>query len=180
MRIIHEMQQQVSQAEFALLTDRSAARVSQWAAEGTLRPGGTALEWLHAVINRLATEAAGRASDGPLDLSQERAALARSARELNEQKLSVLRGEFASISLLADVLATASQAVAERFDHLPGTLKRACPDLPAEAVAQVLGVIATARNEWARGTAELVQRRLTEDEDDEPTDDDEAAAEPAA
>lgn len=173
MLIFQELSRPISQTAFGRMVGRSEARVSQLVADGTLPAGGTALEWLHAYIDRLSAEAAGRASDGPLDLSQERAALARSAREMNEQKLSVLRGEYAPIGLLADVLAAASAAVVDRFDALPGRLRKECPDLPEGARDAIASTLASARNEWIRSTAELAIARLEElaGTDDEPEQD---------
>lgn len=156
-----------TQQDLALILGVTEGRVSQWSSEGLLRPGGTLLEWTHAVLSRLREQAAGRYTEGPLDLSQERAALAREQRAGLEIKNAVLRGDYAAVTLLADVLATASQAVSERFDHLPGVLKKACPQLDDAARDQVVAVIAAARNEWVRATAELVRARLAED-DDEP------------
>ena len=75
---------------------------------------------------------------GTLDLGQERARLAREQRIGIEIKNAVLRGEYAPISLLAEVLASASQAVAERFDHLPGQIKRVAPTLPPAVIRQLL------------------------------------------
>lgn len=161
-----------SQADFARLIGRSEGRVSQLLAEGTLTPGASALQWLQAYVDRLSAEAAGRASDGPLDLAQERAALARAQRALIEDKLAVNRGEYAPVLLLAQTLAAASQAVAERFDHLPGRVRRAVPGLPSSALDQVLAVIAEARTEWVAQTVALLSARIadTDSDDVEPED----------
>lgn len=166
--MVDSLKQSITQAAFAELVGRSEGRVAQLAADGTLRPGATALEWLRAFIDRLAEHAAGRFAEGELDLAQERAALAKVQREGLEIKNAALRGEYASIDLLADVLATASQAVAERFDHLPGDLKKACPQLDDAGRDAVVAVIAAARNEWVRATAELVRQRVAEDDDADP------------
>jgi phage terminase Nu1 subunit (DNA packaging protein) len=106
---------------------------------------------------------------GGLDLVQERAALAREQRHGIELKNAVARGEFAPIALLSEVLATASMSVVERFEQLPGALKKTCPDLPEAARDQVMGLLANARNEWVRSTAELVSSRIgmSDDGDDE-------------
>jgi hypothetical protein len=64
------------------------------------------------------------------------------------------------------VLASASQAVAERFEHLPGVLRKFCPELTESQRDQIFGVIASARNEWVNSTAQLVAKSLTEEEDD--------------
>jgi phage terminase Nu1 subunit (DNA packaging protein) len=160
----------VTQAEFARLVGRSEGRVSQLVTDGTLPAGGTGLVWLRAFVDRLSAEAAGRHTGGPLDLGQERAALARSQREAVDMRNAVSRGEFAPIALLAEVLATASQAVAERLDHLPGTLKKACPQLTNVDRDHVLSVIASARNEWVRATAALVSQRIALTDDDAEAD----------
>jgi len=123
-----------------------------------------------AYIRRLREQAAGRmgATENGLDLAAERAALAKAQREGVEIKNNVLRGDYAAVTLLAEVLANASQSVAERFDHLPGLLRKTLPDLPQAAVDQVMAVIATARNEWTRSTVELVRTSLAAPDDDEP------------
>jgi phage terminase Nu1 subunit (DNA packaging protein) len=156
---------------FAAIVGISDARGSQLKAEGVLpEQGGSLLQWLRAYIARLREVAAGRYSEGPLDLGQERAALARSQREGIEIKNAVLRGEFARIELLTQVLATASQAVSDRFDHLPAMVRRACPTLPEAALRPVLTVIAAARDEWVRSTVELVARDLAADDDEDGDD----------
>lgn len=162
-----------TQSQFAELVGIAQPTVSRWISDGLLPEDGTCADWLRAYCGRLREQAAGRYTEGELDLSQERAALARAQREGIELKNAVLRGEYAPISLLAETLASASQAVAERFDHLPGTLKKACPDLTEADRAQILGVIAGARNEWVRQTARLVAAGfdvdLPEDDDDQDT-----------
>ena len=70
---------------------------------------------------------------------------------------------------LAEVLASASQAVAERFDHLPGQIRRAVPTLPPAVTDQVMRVIAEARNEWVRATVALVTAKVLAADD--PADD---------
>ena len=157
----------IPQAVFAGLVGVSEGRVSQLASEGLLPDGGSMRQWLLAYCGRLREQAAGRYTEGPLDLSQERAALAREQRLGLEIKNLALRGQYASISLLAQVLASASQAVAERFDHLPGMLKKTCPQLSDAERDQVVAIIASARNEWVRSTAELVAATF-EDQEDEP------------
>jgi phage terminase Nu1 subunit (DNA packaging protein) len=130
-----------------------------------------------AYCHRLREQAAGRLGSevGGYDLTHERAALAREQRIGIELRNARERGEYASITLLAQVLATASQAVAERFDHLPGDLRKKCPDMTDAQRDTVLATIVAARNEWTRTTAELVAAQLEDDygdlfevPDDEP------------
>ena len=156
---------EIAQGHFAELVDISSARVSQLLSEGVLPSSGTGLQWLHAYCHRLREQAAGRHTDGPLNLAQERAALAREQRAGIEIKNGVLRGEYAAISLLSETLGSASQAVAERFDHLPGRIKNAVPDLTAAVLDQVLAVIAEARNEWVIQTVALVSAIVDDDAD---------------
>jgi len=50
--------------------------------------------------------------------------------------------------------------VVDRFEQLKGALRKACPTLADDAKATVMQVIASARNEWIRSTARLVQDKL--------------------
>lgn len=145
--------------------------ISQQAVSAAGIPPGTLGEMLIAYCTRLREQAAGRMSaDGEgLDLVQERAALARSQREAQDMKNAVARGDYAPVGLLADVLGAASSAVVDRFEQLDGALRKACPDLPEAARVAVQQVIASARNEWIRSTASLVEAQLADvaEDDDE-------------
>lgn len=159
------------QADFGAMVGISQQAVSDLVSRGVLEDGQPLRQWLLAYCGRLREQAAGRAgaTDGGLDLAQERAALARSQRVGIDIKNAVLRGDYAAVELLSEVLATASQAVAERFDHLPGQLRKACPDLQPAAIDQVMTAIASARNEWVRTTVALVTASLDQaDDDDDP------------
>lgn len=166
------MGQAVTQAEFGAAVGVSQQAVSEMLRTGVLPEGGTFSDWLLAYCGRLREQAAGRMgwTDGGLDLTQERAALAREQRLGIEIKNALARREYAPVRLLAEVLAAASQAVAERFDHLPGHLKKTCPELTDGQRDQVAAVIASARNEWTRGTAELVAAHLEQDDDNDGPD----------
>lgn len=156
------------QADFGALVGISQQAVSDMVSKGVLENGAPLREWLAAYCGRLREQAAGRLGSevGGLDLAQERAALARAQREGIELKNGVLRGQFASVELLAEVLAAASQAVNERFEHLPGEVRKSCPELPQEAIDQVLEIIAKARNDWVKGTAALIAAQLADTDDD--------------
>lgn len=162
------MAAQGTQAELAELVGVSQQNISSLMGEGKLPPMGPLGEMLHAYCRRLRDQAAGRLGTevGGLDLVQERAALAREQRLGIEIKNAVARGDYAPVALLAEVLAAASQAIVERFEQLPGMLKKACPDLPDAAREQVMTTLANARNEWVRATCELVARRFDDESDD--------------
>lgn len=83
--------EQITQADFGRLVGITQARVSELARSGVLPAGGTAGSWLHGYCAHLRAQAAGRA--GQLDLSQERAALARTQNALAELKLAEERRE---------------------------------------------------------------------------------------
>ena len=156
----HALGQPCNQADFADLVGVTQQAVSELVVSGVLVRGGTAGQWLLAYTARLREQAAGRDATGML--TQERAALAREQRVGQEIKNRVAQGEYAPVGLLADVLAAASAGVVDRFDSLPGLLRKACPDLPTEARDAVMRVMTSARNEWVRATAELAIRALDE------------------
>ena len=166
------MDRAVTQAAFGAAVGVTQQAVSELVRAGVLPDGGTFGDWLLAYCGRLREQAAGRMgwNEGGLDLTQERAALAREQRIGIEIKNALARREFAPVRLLAEVLASASQAVAERFEHLPGHLKKSCPDLTDGQRDQVGAVIASARNEWIRSTAELVTATLEQADDEYPAD----------
>lgn len=163
----------ITQVRFGELVGVSQQAVSEFIKAAALGPGVSAADTLIAYCERLREMAAGRGNGeiGGLDLVQERAALAREMRMGHEIKNAVARGEFAPIVLLAEVLALASQAVVERFEQLPGMLKKACPEMPDAGRDQVMTMLAGARNEWEARTRELVVKRLEEEvESDEAAD----------
>ena len=100
----------VTQAEFAADVGISQQAVSELVLNGVLKEGDTEAQWLLAYCLRLREQAAGRLETGSLSLSQERAALAREQRIGIEIKNAVLRGRYADVELLGEVLASASQA----------------------------------------------------------------------
>ncbi len=171
-----DLSRPLSQAQFGELVGVSQQAVSDFIRTAALGPV-TGHELLLAYCERLREVAAGRGSleAGGLDLVQERAALAREQRIGHEIKNEVARKTYAPIALLAETLALASQAVSERFEQLPGALKKACPDLPEAARDQVMRAITDARNQWVDNTRQLaVQQLAGESEDDQPEEVDQA------
>lgn len=172
--ILAALAQPGTQKDFAALVGISQAAASQWAAAGLLAPGDTLGAWLLAYCERLRQQARQRLGDGALDLVQERAALARAQRIGYEMRNEQALADYAPAELLRRVLATTSAGMAGHIDSLPNQIWRAVPDLPEAARAAVLNIIASARAEWVRSTAELADRSLPEpehDHDDSPMDD---------
>lgn len=166
-----DMASDAIQAVVADIVGVTQQNISSLQGEGKLPAFGSTGQMVHAYCQRLRDQAAGRlgAEIGGLDLVQERAALAREQRLGIEIKNAVARGEFAPISLLSEVLATASQSVVERFEQLPSLLKKSCPDLPDSAREQVMTLIAAARNEWVRSTEALVLAKADDADTDTDT-----------
>ena len=160
--MLFDLDIQAKQADVALIVGISQPTISVLMSEGKIPAAGTLRELIHAYCHRLREQAAGRLGSevGGLDLSQERAALAREQRMGYEIKNAVLRSEYAPIGLLAEVLATASQSIVERLEQLPGQLKKACPELPESTRDVLMTALASARNEWVRATTELVTTKL--------------------
>ena len=170
MKVLEHLLQPITQAEFAALVGVSEAKVSQLFSENVLDRGQCAHDWLVTYCTRLREVAAGRASaeGGGLDLVQERAWLAREQRIGQAIKNHRERASYLPVVLLTEVLASASQSVVERFEHLPGAIKKACPDLPDAVRNQIETVIASARNEWVSQTAALIARRLEGEDEPDP------------
>lgn len=132
----------------------SQPRVSQLIAEGALDRDGTALDWLRAYCERLRDQAAGRGQE----LTAERAALVRAQRIGQDIRNARMHRDYAPVGLLAATLAAASGAVSAHMEALRAELVERCPDLPAEALEVVAAMLADARAEWLRSTAELSMR----------------------
>ena len=171
-----------TQVVMAEIVGVSQPTVSGMLSRGVLTAGATLGQWLIEYCGHLREVAAGRATDGTIDLPTERALLARSQREGQTIKNEVARGTYAPIEVLADVLANASQSVVDHLDQLPAGINRVCPDLPQAVRGLVMTEVSRARNEMVRKTISLVSDALDscdaqeEDEFVQDTDEDEAAA----
>jgi phage terminase Nu1 subunit (DNA packaging protein) len=172
--VLIDTDSRATQAVIGQLVGVSQQAISALVNDGKIPATGTVGAVLLAYCERLRDQAAGRMGEesGGLDLVQERAALARSQRIAQDLKNDIARGEYAPIGLLTDVLATAGSAVVEELDQLEGALRKACPDLPNEAMAVIMTVHASARNKWIRSTAQLVDRSLDDLLAEQAADDD--------
>lgn len=169
--MILELETRVSQDEFAVIAGISQPAVSGLLGRGILVRGGTALQWMRAYARHLEEAAFQRQGEGALDLPQERAALAREQRTGIALKNQLLRQEFAPVAQLESILEIVRESVRERFDELPATVQRLCPELPFEARSLVMDAIANARGVWLRQTAALKDvPKIDPDDDDAPDD----------
>jgi phage terminase Nu1 subunit (DNA packaging protein) len=172
----HNFDAPCTQAQFADLIGVSRPMVTTWVKEGKLVEDASLKDWVRSYCARIREVAAGRGGprqaeplpEGQLDLTQERAALARTQRLVQEVKLAIAKGEYGPIGLLGDTLAGASSAVVAQFDQLEASLAKTCPDLDPAAKVTVLKTIAQARNQWISHTTELLSGTidmLTEPDD---------------
>lgn len=89
-----------SRAAFARIVGVSGSRATQLVQAGVLKADGTLGEWIQAYCAHLRTQASGRTKAGTLDLSQERALLAREQRRVYEIKRLVDEGALISVETL--------------------------------------------------------------------------------
>ena len=164
-----DLSMRVTQAEFGAMVGIGQQAVSEFVKIAALGPDVTAHDMLLAYCARIREFAAGRGSDGELDLVQERAKLARAQWESQELKNAIQRKEYVPVAMLSDVLAAAAGSVAAKLDALPGIIKKMAPDMPDAARDAIAKEIASARNEWVESTADLAGRPETDQ--DEPEDD---------
>lgn len=120
----------------------SEPAVSGLVKRAVIRPGDTAAEWLTAYCAHLREQAAGRS----LDLSEERAGLAREQKLLARIKKQRELGEWAPIANLTLLLSRVTAQMASSFDGIPVQLKRQCSWLTAEQLNTVRNELATIRN----------------------------------
>jgi phage terminase Nu1 subunit (DNA packaging protein) len=168
----------MGQAEIAAHLDISDRRLRDLLTEWNINHKQTTLTDIRLrYIRKLREEAAGRQAkaDDALDLVEERALLAREQRIKIAMDNAATRGEFAPISLLTDVLATAAAAVSDRLDALPAAIYRAQPDLPGAVRSAIENTVHKARSEWRRVTSKILLDELDDNQDDPDTDDTTAA-----
>ena len=135
-----------TQRQFGLLVGISQPAVHAAIAEGILSEGDTYRGWLLAYCKRLREMAAGRYSASDLDLTEERARLARAQSERIEMENAIKRGEIAPIDSLRDAMIPALTQISAIMDAIPVRLKREAPHLTATDIDIVKREIAAAMN----------------------------------
>lgn len=120
----------------------SEPAVSELVKRGIVTVGDPLGTWLLAYCKHLREQAAGRS----LELTQERAGLAKEQKlRARIKKLQEL-GEWAPVENLTLILARVTSQMASVFDQIPVKLKRAHPDLTADYLAIIRTELDTARN----------------------------------
>lgn len=133
-----------TQKDFADLVGISQPAVSDLLTRGVLVARQSAKIWLLAYTAHLREQAAGRGGDG--QLAANRAAESATRNELLQIKLKAARGEYAPVSAIERVLAVVGSQIVSKLEPLPARIKMLCPQLTAEDLKAVEGVITEARN----------------------------------
>lgn len=131
-----------TQAEFGQAVGITRRSVTDLQADGIIKKGDTAGQWLVAYTTHLRVGAAGRA--GGENLSKERALQAKIARERDEIRLNVDRGLFAPVEALEQALATMGGVVVSALQPLHLRLQKRCPELTPKALALIQAEVAKA------------------------------------
>lgn len=144
-----DLSKSATQQRFSELIGISQQAVSDLCRRGVLNQGQSVGEWLQRYCSHLREQAAGRATNGDLDLATERAALARAQREKIEMQNDVMRKEFGPIEALEMGLSDLMARVASKLDTIPGKLRVYTDQLTADDLDIVAGVLADVRNDIA-------------------------------
>lgn len=117
-------------------------------------------------IDGLREVAAGRATNGEVELATERALLAREQRIKIEMQNAVTRKELAPAALLTDILSRVGVRCGRILEALPGKLRRLNDKLSASDLRAIETEIAKCRNQCAAISLDDIDLP----EDDEPID----------
>lgn len=161
-----------TQPEIAAHLDISDRRLRELLSEWGIDHKATTLSDIRIrYIRRLREEAAGRASGGEYDLTNERARLAKEQADKVAMANAVTRNELAPRALLVMVLARTAPKVCAILDALPGALKRRVPMLDQSAIHLIESEISKARGEIAAmKLPEVIAEGDGDDDDDTEVD----------
>lgn len=141
-----DLSKKVTQQEFGELVGISQPMVSDLVARSVLSVGDVAAVWLLAYCAHMREIAAGRATNGDLDLATERARLAKEQADKIGMQNAITRRELAPTYLLEEVLAAAGARAAAILDAIPGAIRRRNQNLTAADIETIASEIAKARN----------------------------------
>jgi phage terminase Nu1 subunit (DNA packaging protein) len=141
-----DLSKPMTQLAFGALVGVSQQAIGNLVGRGVLDKSMTGHQLLQAYCSHLREQAAGRASNGELDLATERAGLAKAQRERIEMQNAVTRGELAPVVLIEEVLSKAGGRIAGILEAIPGAVKRRVPSLSSDEIKNIAGEIARVRN----------------------------------
>jgi phage terminase Nu1 subunit (DNA packaging protein) len=131
----------ITQAAFGDLIGVNQSEVSDYVRTGVLTRGAAAGTWLLEYCAHIRGIAAGRGGDDGIELTEQRARLAKEQADRIAMQNAVTRGELAPTILLEEVLAKSGARANKLFESIPGLLRRRCPFLAAAAIAEVAIVV---------------------------------------
>jgi len=153
------------QKDFAALIGVSEKTVSELISRGVIDKGQSIGEWNRRYCVHIREQAAGRATDGDLNLATERAFLAREQKIRIELQNAISRREYAPIEALENGLSDVMARVAAQLDTIPAKLKMASDKLTATDLDLVSSIIAKVRNEIAASEIDWFGDSTTEGND---------------
>jgi phage terminase Nu1 subunit (DNA packaging protein) len=162
---VFDMNKPTTQRAFAELVGVSEPAVSDMVSRGVIAPGQSLGQWLRRYCSHLREHAAGRATNGDLDLATERAKLAREQKDRIAMQNAVTRREFGPIQALEQGLSDCMARVGKQLDTIPAKLRIASDKLTAEDLDIVSSVIASVRNEIASWNVDWFGTGETEETD---------------
>lgn len=160
-----DLDQPCSQADFAQLVGISQPAVSELQAKGVLGKGQRARTWLLAYTAQLREQAAGRGADG--ELAANRAAESATRNAMLQIKLKKMRGEYAEVAVIEQVLAHVGTQIASKLEPLPARIKMLCPQLTADDLKGIEATVTEARNLAAAASLATLELANADDDVDE-------------
>lgn len=161
-----DLSQPCTTVVFANLVGLSRQRVSDLMADGTLKKGAPAHEWLTTYVAQLREVASGRGGDADT-LSAERALQVKVARERDEIRLAVDRQEYAAVEVLERALATLGGRIVSALQPLHLKLQKRCPGLTPEGVALVQSEVAKACAMAESASLQALQPKVEDEESEQ-------------
>jgi phage terminase Nu1 subunit (DNA packaging protein) len=160
-----DLDQPCTQVDFAHLVGITQPAVSELLTKGILGKGQQARTWLLAYTAQLREQAAGRGADG--ELAANRAAESRTRNEMLQIKLKRMRGEYADVSVIDQVIAHVGTTIASKLEPLPARIKMLCPQLTADDLKGIEATITDARNMAAAASIATLDLVNADDDIDE-------------
>ncbi len=146
---VFDLSKPCTQAEFASLIGVTQQAVSDMQKRNVIAAGEPLGTWLIKYCGYIREFAAGRATNGDLDLATERAKLAKEQHERIAMQNAVTRREIGPIAALEQGLSDCMARVASKLETIPGKLKLTNDKLTADDLDQVSTVLADVRNDIA-------------------------------
>ena len=148
-KTIFDHSKECSQVEFSRMIGVSEATVSGLVSRGVISIGQSLEEWNKQYCSQIREQAAGRATNGDIDLATERALLAKEQRIRIEMQNAVTKREYGPIEAMEMGVTNAMVKVVSKLDTIPGQLKKRSDVLTADDLGIVSRVIANIRNDIA-------------------------------